>query len=157
MLEQPVKFNLQQERDFGEKLNGSFTFVSQNFKPLLLLLIKGAVPLAIIAGIAQGVYTSGLFSAMDTIRNSNEITDVGVFSLNWLSTVFAPVYLLSILFIFMTMVMTQCIVYGYMKIYNEKSGSVISETEVFEIVKRKFIIVLLADFVVAFITILAMV
>ena len=49
---------LQQERDFGDKINASFTFVSQNFKTLFLSVLYFAGPLSLIGGIANGVVQS---------------------------------------------------------------------------------------------------
>jgi len=49
---------LQQERDFGDKINASFTFVSQNFKPLFLSVLYFAGPLSLIGGIANGIVQS---------------------------------------------------------------------------------------------------
>jgi len=49
---------LQQERDFGDKINASFTFVSQNFKTLFLSVLYFAGPLSLIGGIANGIVQS---------------------------------------------------------------------------------------------------
>lgn len=51
---------LQQERDFGDKINATFSFVSQNFKTLFLSLLYFAGPLGLIGGIANGIVQSSM-------------------------------------------------------------------------------------------------
>jgi hypothetical protein len=49
---------LLQQRDFGQKMNASFQFVTQNFVPLLKSILLIAGPAALVAGIASGLFLS---------------------------------------------------------------------------------------------------
>ncbi len=54
--------DLRRERDFGQKINATFQFVVQNFKPLGTCLLYIVVPLLLVAGIAGGLFQSKVFS-----------------------------------------------------------------------------------------------
>jgi len=53
---------LLQQRDFGQKMNISFEFVTQNFGSLFQALAFIAGPSALLAGIAQGIFQSNLLA-----------------------------------------------------------------------------------------------
>ncbi|MEZ4901012.1 MAG: hypothetical protein R2822_04265 [Spirosomataceae bacterium] len=60
---------LLQERDFGQKINATFDFIVQNFKPLMLAVLYIAGPPALIGGFFMGSYQSGI---LDIVKQSSE-------------------------------------------------------------------------------------
>jgi MFS family permease len=64
---------LQQERDFGQKINVTFEFIIQNFKPLMLSLLYIAGPPALIGGFFMGAYQSNMLSLQQQILGSDDV------------------------------------------------------------------------------------
>ncbi len=64
---------LQQERDFGQKINVTFEFMIQNFKPLMLSLLYIAGPPALIGGFFMGAYQSRMITFQRDILNSDGV------------------------------------------------------------------------------------
>lgn len=58
---------LLQQRDFGQKINATFEFVIQNFKPLMLALLYIAGPPALIGGFFMGSYQSNILGIQKQI------------------------------------------------------------------------------------------
>ena len=62
----PPVINFKKERNFSEKLNATFAFLSQNFRPMAKNLLLIAGPFALLTGIFYGIYqtyaTGGSFS-----------------------------------------------------------------------------------------------
>lgn len=54
-MQETQKINLYQTRDFGEKINVTFTFLRQNFQPLGRCLLFIAGPLLLITGVLSGM------------------------------------------------------------------------------------------------------
>ena len=80
---------LLKQRDFGQKMNASFEFATQNFVPLVKALVFIAGPSALLSGIAQGMFQSrslpllqnrDIFSRFDIYLNV-EYLFVAIFSL----------------------------------------------------------------------------
>lgn len=119
MLQANQKINLREERDFGEKLNATFTFIKQNFKPLSISILLYVSPVAILAGIFSGFYQSRL---LQQITGGGPNSNVGEF------TVFNQVtslnYVISIFFTVMAYVIMSLTVYGYMAAYMDEEGEV---------------------------------
>lgn len=61
---------LQQERDFGQKINVTIEFIIQNFKPLMLSLLYIAGPPALIGGFFMGAYQSNMITLQRRILDS---------------------------------------------------------------------------------------
>ncbi|GAA4458501.1 hypothetical protein GCM10023189_30890 [Nibrella saemangeumensis] len=59
-----------QERDFGEKINATFAYATQNFRSLTLALLYIAGPAALLAGIAEGVLQSNLLTKQNPLGQS---------------------------------------------------------------------------------------
>ena len=121
----------QQERDFGDKINASFTFVSQNFKTLILSVLYFAGPLSLIGGIAQGIVqsnnlaftTSGAVkprgtSAGEIFANSFGDSFTHLFTLN---------YLIAIVFLILATVTVAITVYSFIIEYKENENSITIE------------------------------
>lgn len=66
---------LLQQRDFGQKINVTFEFVIQNFKPLMLALLYIAGPPALIGGFFMGSYQSNILGIQKEILNGSSGSD----------------------------------------------------------------------------------
>ena len=144
MAEQKVE--LRKIRDLSENLNDTFTFIRQNFKPLVtsFLGIAGIVMLAnAIMGRIYQSQAGNIFK--DIFSNKNDIR----FLFSFMGpTYFALVFLGWINFIAMNVVIA-C----YMKLYNSSQGQPPTIQEVWEEFKKYFLKVLLYTIPVNLITI----
>lgn len=140
------KIELRKIRDLSENLNDTFTFIRQNFKPLVtsFLGIAGIVMLA--NAIVGGIYQSQAgYVFRDIFSNQNDKRfHFSVFS----PTYFALVFLGWINFIAMNVVIA-C----YMKLYNSSQEQSPTIQEVWEEFKKYFFKVLLYTIPVNLITI----
>ncbi len=66
---------LLQQRDFGQKINVTFEFVIQNFKPLMLALLYIAGPPALIGGFFMGSYQSNMLGIQKKIMSGDSGSD----------------------------------------------------------------------------------
>ncbi|MBC7891890.1 MAG: hypothetical protein H7Y12_06750, partial [Sphingobacteriaceae bacterium] len=83
---------LRHERDFGQKLNATFQFVTRHFKPFSLCLLYIVAPVALLAGIVGGLYQSQVLAMM----TGSALNRASVFGIT--SRLFAPEYWLTLLF-----------------------------------------------------------
>lgn len=107
------KIILQQERDFGSKINATFVFIKQEFKPLLTCLAYLVLPLALFSGVAYGLFNATLYQAMaeDTFSTPSSLPFkqlAAMFSGFGLLYIFVSI--LSTLFLYST-------VLSYIKLY----------------------------------------
>lgn len=86
---------LRHERDFGQKLNATFQFVTRHFKPFSLCLLYIVAPVALLAGIVGGLYQSQVLSMM-TRRSITVNNGTNFFGIT--GSFFAPEYWLTLLF-----------------------------------------------------------
>ncbi len=145
---------LQQERDFGDKINASFTFVSQNFKTLFLSVLYFAGPLSLIGGIANGIVQSNnldlasLGAAKPQGTSSGEIF-ANSFG-NSMTQFFTLNYLIAIIFLILASVTVAITVYAIMLEYNENPEA-LSIERVWARIKTIFLPVLRSYVVTIFI------
>ncbi len=122
---------LQQERDFGDKINASFTFVSQNFKTLFLSLIYFAGPLSLIGGIANGVVQSSALGLASAGATKPRGTTAGDIFANSFGDSFAHLltinYLIAVIFLILATVTVAITVYAFMIEYKENPESLTIE------------------------------
>jgi hypothetical protein len=132
-----------QERDFGLKINAVSDFLMQNFKPLMTCILYIVGPIAIIAGIAGGVYQSGMLAQTTDILKgaAGAIPDLG--------QQFTPIYFIYLALIMVTSVVTSLVVYGYVLEYEERGGNnpVIEPQHVWPTVRANFFKITGATFV----------
>lgn len=114
---------LQQERDFGDKINASFSFVSQNFKTLFLSLLYFAGPLSLIGGIANGIVQSNNLGFASAGAVKPRGTDASEIFANSFGDSFAHLftinYLIAIIFLILASVTVAITVYAFMIEYNK--------------------------------------
>ena len=114
------KIELVKTRDFGEIINDTFTFVGQNWKPLLksYIIICGFF---IVANLVLGLLQQN--KILGSIQSTSYPTQFGR-----LSTFFGPAYFLSVLFGLLTLTAISLVPLCFISLYKEK-GNVAPETE----------------------------
>lgn len=117
------KLVLQQERDFGDKINASFSFVSQNFKTLFLSLLYFAGPLSLIGGIANGIVQNSNLAYASAGVSKPRGTNAGEIFANSFGESFVHLftinYLIAIIFLLLASVTVAITVYAFIIEYNE--------------------------------------
>ncbi|GAB3954811.1 hypothetical protein GCM10028805_40850 [Spirosoma harenae] len=113
-----------QKRDFGDKINVTFQYITQNFRSLGLALLYIAGPVALIAGIATGMMQSDIF---DLMKNSGK-GDYGTGIFNpFTRAVFSPAFGISILFSLLAILAVSLATYAHMKLYVRKAAPTVSD------------------------------
>ncbi|MFN8205901.1 MAG: hypothetical protein U0T82_00635 [Bacteroidales bacterium] len=110
-MNQPI-IEFKKEREFGDVLNATFAFIGQEFKPLGKALLYYAVPVILLAGIAMGFFQSkALPYQMGNAATTNPFGYI---------IEFLGLYLLVIIMTILSQTMVMTILYGYIKLYNER-------------------------------------
>ncbi|MFP4090801.1 MAG: hypothetical protein ACLFT3_10865 [Cyclobacteriaceae bacterium] len=136
---------LYQKRDFGEKINATFTFLRDNIVPLGKSLLYIAGPAILLVGIVSAISFSGI------LFNNGEMTEEGLLA-NLGGSGFAN--LLAILSIPLVI----GVVYAYLNLYFEREDEPeISVNEVWTQVKKYYLPFLLSVIVTSLLTIIGFV
>ncbi|SFG02281.1 hypothetical protein [Pontibacter chinhatensis] len=148
MYQTSQKINLREERDFGEKLNATFTFIKQNFKPLSKSILLYVSPVAILAGIFSGIYQSRLFQQI----SDGTYSSAGEFAVfNQLTSLNQVV---SMFFAVLAYVVVALTIYGFMAVYMDEEGEV-RPAAVWEHIKRNIVQATYSSIVIGVICILS--
>ena len=99
-------------RQFGEKINDTFSFVSENFKPLFKYVTYFMLPLALLMALAMNGYMDGV---LQTARNP-EAMSAGVIA-NF-AVGYGGIILLSLLM----GIILPALIYAMMRIYSEREN-----------------------------------
>ena len=122
---------LQQERDFGDKINASFTFVSQNFKIIFLSVLYFAGPLSLIGGIANGIVQSNnLDFASSGVAKPRGTSTSEIFANSFgdsMGHLFTLNYLIAIIFLILASITVAITVFSLMMEYQENPESLTIE------------------------------
>lgn len=112
------KIDLRKIRDLSDNLSDTFQFIRQEFKPMIksFLLIAGVFLLA--NAIMTGLYQKTAFGFLDNLGS-------GWFSseTQMLSTIFSPVYFITIGLTWLSLLSMNVVVACYMKLLMEKNES----------------------------------
>lgn len=128
----PIEF--QQTRDFSKKINATFEFLKQNFKPLFKsLLFLAGPPLLLGSVLAGSLYSDYLGFITNVGRNG---ADPDSFATYFTSPVLWLEVIMAILFMFISGSMVISVVYNYMLAYDEKKSNAIEVHEVWERVRN---------------------
>ena len=133
------KIELHQQRSFSEKINATFEFIRQNFKPLFKSLIYIAGPLLLIVGIYSGIVQSSV--SLTSMMGGGD-PFAGVFAMY---AKMLPVIVLS----FLTNALVLATVYEYMTLYKNNAPGQITPAMVWNEIKKDYLQVLLAVFVIS--------
>ena len=99
-------------RQFGEKINDTFSFVSENFKPLFKYVTYFMLPLALLMALAMNGYMDGV---LQTARNPDAMS-AGVIA-NF-AVGYGGIILLSLLM----GIILPALIYAMMRIYSEREN-----------------------------------
>ena len=117
-----------QQRDFGNKINATFQYVSQNFRSFGLALLYIVGPVAVVAGIASGVMQSNLLRlSTNAVRTQ---PDNPMAALQILSQFTSPSFWLAMLFSLLANVAVVLTTYAHMKVYERTKDPTISVADV---------------------------
>lgn len=143
-----------QQRDFGEKINATFTYVGQQIRSLGLSLLYIAGPVTLATGIAGGIYQSNLLKTMSNFNSSQ--TDVSTLTgLSMMQNVFSPAYWLLIFFSLLSYVVVSLTVYCHLKVYARLQGGPVPVNDVWQEVQASLLPGLMLTFAVAAATMLS--
>ncbi len=139
-----------QQRDFGNKINATFQYITRNFRSLGLALLYIVGPVALVAGIAAGVMQSNMLRLVRESANARTNDFMAAFQvIGFLSS---PSFWLTTLFSLLANVAVILTTYAHMKVYERNRGSFVSVAEVWEevepIVGRAILISILNSIIV---------
>jgi hypothetical protein len=148
----PIQLRL--ERAFGDKINVTFQFLGQNFKPLFSALLYLAIPLSLLSGICNALFQANFQKAIrDISENPSDATnptDILAKTLGTIGEMFtSPLALLFMLFAVLSGVMIHLVVMAFFVAYEDTDENPIQLSTILDQVKVNFIPVLLATVVSA--------
>lgn len=130
----PIEYH--KVRDFSKKINDTFDFLKQNFKPLIKSVLLIAGPPLLMGSLLMGSFISDILDfSQSSINNpgSNEMAEKYFFSINfWLQISLAFIFLL------ISGVASLSSINNYILLYGEKKSNQIEVAEVWERVKQTF-------------------
>lgn len=143
MSHQP-QIEFYKKRQFGEKLNATFTFIRENAKPYLKVQLMIAGPILLIANILVNQFALGMFDFN------------GEFSANFLIDLFQMYGLILLIGLVSTTVMP-AVTYGYMTAYKTTAPNDISVANVTNRFTSRFFNILGLNILTYIVTIIAMI
>lgn len=148
------KIELRKIRDLSENLNDTFTFIRQNFKPLILsfLAIAGIFMLAnsIIAGIYQGGVMGGAFK--DFMRGYKDGRRGAGNTIPSPFSMFNETYFVAVTLAWLNFIAMSTVITCYMKLYDRLQGQAPTIQQVWDEFKKYFFKVLLFSIPIALLT-----
>lgn len=135
-----------QQRDFGDKINATFTYLTQQFRSLSMALLYIAGPVALASGIMSGIIQSNI---LEFSRPTDEGASFKVIGLAGMF--FSPVFWLTVLASVLANLMVALITYAHMKLYERTKGGPVNVadvwTEVQPVIGRGLIISVLGSII----------
>lgn len=113
------------QRDFGDKINVTFQYITQNFRSLGLSMLYIVGPVALLAGIASGIMQSNIFDLISSSGNDQDAADPMV-PFRALQAIFSPAFGFSALFSLLSILAVSLVTYAHMKVYATKTESAIA-------------------------------
>lgn len=117
-----------QQRDFGNKINATFQYVTQNFRSLGMALLYIVGPVALVTAIITGILQSDFLkiAALSSEDKSND--PMAAFQM--MSQFVSPTFWLAMLFGLLANVAVVLTTYAHMKVYARNQGGPISVADV---------------------------
>lgn len=135
------------KRDFGQKINATFEFVGQNFKPLAKALLFIAGPPALLAGAANGLYQSRILKTALTQTSTNPFDLTMYFSVD---------YFVSTILAIVTALLATGATYSFITLYEkEESSQAITPGRVWEDITANLSSIFIASIVAILLTLVA--
>lgn len=124
----------QKTRDFSNKMNATFSFITQNYKGLFRCLLYIAGPPVLVASLLLSSFISDFFSLGMQAGSGNQAAVANYFTtVNfWLQITLAFVFFL------VSIVVTTATLNNYLILYQEKKSNTIEVSEVWERVRDTF-------------------
>ena len=133
MTNTPINFK--QERDFGDLFNGTFGFISQEFKKLATAILYFVVPFLLLAAISTTVYSVKVQETMQGINQDGKPDLFAIFAV-W-GSLMGYVGAMMVLSLCATTMLIST-VYCYIKLYIQKGTDGFSVNDVWIEVTRYF-------------------
>jgi len=133
-----VKFN--EERDFGQIVNATFAFISQEFKHIIKPIIFFAGPFLLLGILIYGLGQYGLMQSSQTTKYGNEFSGM---------MPQMAYFFVGGLFLFIGLVMLVTSVNSYIKMYNEKGKDAFTLDDVWKETKSKFLKIAISHFLLS--------
>ncbi len=143
-MEDYQRIELYKKREFGEKLNATFTFLRQNAGPFLKAQLAISGPMAIVVALMYTLLIQGLTSVTNTSSADY------IFSTQYFTTMGVTMIVYFLLIISMLLV-----TFSYVKIYLQDTSARPTVTQVFKMAMRKLgygILALLMIYIIVFIS-----
>lgn len=106
----------EQSRDFGEKINATFTFITEQIRGLGLSLLYIVGPLALVGGIISGL---GQIDLLDNARAANTPAKL----LEFYGSMFSGSRLVGVVFQLLAYMLTSLVTFSYIRIYRQQRGT----------------------------------
>jgi len=129
----PLEFH--RTRDFSKKINDTFEFLKQNFKPLVKSVLFIAGPPVLMGSLLVGSFIGDVFNlSQSSIANpGSDLAETYFMSVNfWLQILLASIFLL------VSGVASLATINSYILLYGEKKSNQIEVSEVWSRVKEIF-------------------
>jgi hypothetical protein len=117
-----------EQRDFGNKINATFQYISQNFQSLGMALLYIVGPVAVGAGIASGILQSNMLRVTGDIARGQSNNPMAMIQM--MSQFASPSFWLTMLFGLLANVAVVLTTYGHMKVYDHTRGQAITVADV---------------------------
>ena len=134
--------NFREERDLSQKINATFGFIKQHFKPLLRLLLFIVMPLALIGGVFLGIYQR---RALTLNRGERDIEYGTYAEYEFYNQISSFNYLIGVFCAYVSFLLLSLVIYGYILEYMDNQGQVLPGA-VWDRVKQNFWRVFFASF-----------
>lgn len=122
-----------QARDFSRKMNVTFEFIKQNFKPLGKCILFIAVPPILVAMLLFGSFLSDMFGLSFNSAGQTELLEA-----YFLSPTFWLQMIVAMIFFLVSTVMNLATINNYIVLYGEKKTNKIEVSEVWDRVRSTF-------------------
>ena len=137
-MSQSKPITIRKTRDFGEKLNATIEFIRGNFKALFRSIIFIGGPFMLITSVLMGFYQNNVMwltsrSTVPFDSSEDFLTDIAVVSL------------LTMFFSILTFALVVTIINEYIVIYMEKQSNDIEPAEVWQRVKKDYLMILISS------------
>lgn len=103
----------EQRRDFGEKINATFTFVTEQIRGLGLALLYIVGPVALIGGIISGYGQAELLGNATSVNTPDKL-------LAFYGSIFSGSRLIGMVFQLLAYVLTSLVTYSYIRLYRQQ-------------------------------------
>lgn len=105
----------EQRRDFGEKINATFTFVTEQIRGLGLALLYIVGPLALVGGIISGYGQAELMGNATSVDSPDKL-------LSFYGSMFTGSRLIGVVFQLLAYVLTSLVTFSYIRLYRQQRG-----------------------------------